>query len=389
MAEGGLFSGLKFTDIFFPAAAAAASAYNPYIGQGLNTGMNLFNSMAGFQGDVKRFAQQKREWDQLQEDREKAFGAAGGYASFVDDQVSERREVARKEAIAQIDGDTQFGTYGAEGPAIAATQEPESPEDMKMRFSEMTAAAPGGFDIFGGTQLPGPSMEDQLAEVAAPRSSEAMPWMVDRMVDESLAGDLDYKALLERQATTNMMGGTMGLAPGSSIATLGNLSQGATSGAQERARMIQVSKDLEMQRENQFIRDNFSRDERHKQALELQDTIAAKKEENLSNYKNAMQAISGSGDPTTMKFSELLMEARRMDAVVADLQDYFNPEDPLSVEAMERASARAASVQRLLETHPEYGGVAPAGRSDSTITDPDALKKATEAQARIKAITGG
>jgi hypothetical protein len=61
MADEGLFGGMKFLDLAIPAAGAIASAYNPYVGYGLQTGMNMFNTMAGFQSNL-------RQWKRISEE---------------------------------------------------------------------------------------------------------------------------------------------------------------------------------------------------------------------------------------------------------------------------------------------------------------------------------
>ena len=64
--DGGLFSGLKFSDIWFPAAASIASMYNPHIGRGLQTGMNLFNSFQDFQNSSRYYKQLKEQQEREQ-----------------------------------------------------------------------------------------------------------------------------------------------------------------------------------------------------------------------------------------------------------------------------------------------------------------------------------
>ena len=391
MADEGLFSNLKFTDIFFPAAAAAASAYNPHIGRGLQTGMNLFNSVAAFQHDVKGFRQQQREWEKMLEDEQRAKEAAGRYAGFVDKQVTDREEAERKAIIAQMDGATTFGVHGPEGPALASFQEPMSDEDMKQRFSEVaTQIAPQEFDVFGGTQLPGPTLEEQFAETAAPRTSEALPWLVDERVQTSLSEDPEYAAMLERQAATNLAGGTMALGPGSSIAALGNLGLGATSAAQEKARVANYFKELEGMQEAEFMRGQIGREARHSDALALQEEITSQKNQRGKNYRTVMAEIMGKNAMAgSFTPEEAGAELRRTAAVIEDMKLVMDPDDPDFMNtwmALHEWSNKMRQVmQGMALPTGEAGGAAPVG----TGVDPEAERKLREAQERLRAITGG
>jgi hypothetical protein len=205
-----------------------------------------------------------------------------------------------------------------------------SPEDAALKFSEVaTTVAPSQFDVLGGTQLPGPTLQEQFAENAAPKMSEALPWLLDERVQGALAQDPDYQALLERQEAARLAGGTMGLSPGASVATLGNLAQGAASGMQERARMAQVAKDIEIQRENQFIRDTHARNAQLDNALRLQEAIRQTDTIKKKNWREAAAYIAGASEELpTMSPAKAGVELRRVSELINDMGFEMDPDNP-------------------------------------------------------------
>jgi hypothetical protein len=123
--DGGLFSGLKFSDIWFPAAASIASMYNPHIGRGLQTGMNLFNSFQDFQNSARYYKQLKEQ--QEREDAgiasaragiEKEIGLIQGDISGLP-AGSLRGDPRFQKPLLDESETSKFTLFGEEGPRLA------------------------------------------------------------------------------------------------------------------------------------------------------------------------------------------------------------------------------------------------------------------------------
>ena len=150
MADEGLFSGLKFTDVFIPAAGAVASMYNPYIGRGLQTGMNLFNTMASFKNSAQYYKHLKEQQERLD--------AAGQLAAEgIDTYLGPMREKAEgmagsqrfSKAIGPLldEGETsKFTMFKDEGPEL-----PDPNQQMTFRqalgLEEVETESPQDFDL--------------------------------------------------------------------------------------------------------------------------------------------------------------------------------------------------------------------------------------------------
>ena len=104
MADEGLFDNLKFTDILFPAGAAIASAYNPYIGYGLQTGLNVFNSMSEFQNNLrywKRIKEQQERDDKALDSLRQGIDENVTYAAGLTDQAADNLKRGVRESVGQ------------------------------------------------------------------------------------------------------------------------------------------------------------------------------------------------------------------------------------------------------------------------------------------------
>jgi len=276
MADEGLFSNLRFTDVLFPAIATAASAYSPYAARGLNSGMNLFNTMAQFQNDTRRWKSINAEEKRLKEALEQGQVAAGEYLSPI-----EGRQEEIKRRYTEAYRDELDYPQGAEGATIASVPEPMSEEDFKQAMQE--SMTPGSEDKWalgvppdqqaGLVGDPAGSFQGEMAASAPPKFTEAAPWYLEQQVERGLFDDPEYQALGRESALTKLMGGTMALSPGSAVATLGNSALGSQDLAQEKQRMIETIQGQDAYAENQFLRN---------QELKILET--AEQKERAHNY---------------------------------------------------------------------------------------------------------
>lgn len=184
MAEnGGLFSGMKFTDLFFPAAGAIASMYNPHIGRGLQTGMNMFNSFQDFQNSARYYKQLKQ-----QQEREQVG-------------IDESR-VGFQENIAAIEGDIaglglQPGDLRREGPIL---DESETSKFTLYGEEGPELADPGNFSLHM-KELEGIKEE---AELAGGPAGQAMSLGMDQIINPKFS-DMDLEAMAATDETSGEM----------------------------------------------------------------------------------------------------------------------------------------------------------------------------------------
>lgn len=256
MADEGLFSGLRFTDILFPALAAGASAYNPHIGRGLQTGMNLFNSMASFQNDARKWKMAKDEADMLKENLQRGREAAGVYVGG----KQQRADEIRRRLTDQMREELDF-PQGPEGPAVASVEEPLSEEDFaKGLENALQPDTSRNWTMGVRPENAGEVTGDQVGrfntamEANAPmKFSEASPWLLEKRVDDVLFEDPEYRALQQEIALGELMGGTMGLAPGAATSVLGYSALGTQDLDQERVRMLEAINAQEDYARNRFL----------------------------------------------------------------------------------------------------------------------------------------
>lgn len=121
--DGGLFSGLKFTDIFFPAAGAVASMYNPHIGRGLQTGMNMFNSFQDFQNSARYYKQLKEDNERQQAGIEEAKAGIGVSISDIQGDIAGlpglQRDMRDEGPLLDESQTSKYSLFGDEGPELA------------------------------------------------------------------------------------------------------------------------------------------------------------------------------------------------------------------------------------------------------------------------------
>lgn len=123
--DGGLFSGLKFSDIWFPAAASIASMYNPHIGRGLQTGLNLFNSFQDFQNSARYYKQLKEQQEREQAGIDKARAGIQTELGLIQADIN-ALPTARLQGDPRGQGPlldesetSKFTLFGDEGPELA------------------------------------------------------------------------------------------------------------------------------------------------------------------------------------------------------------------------------------------------------------------------------
>ena len=146
MPEGGLFSGLKFTDIFFPAAAAAASAYNPYVGRGIQTGLNTFNSFAAFRDSQRYYKRLNEEQDRMGVATEELRAGIGRDKAVVQDRLAGYDQRPDDEFGPLLDEaqTSQLGMFGDEGPELP---DPDQEGLLRQELSNLEEQGPGQFDL--------------------------------------------------------------------------------------------------------------------------------------------------------------------------------------------------------------------------------------------------
>jgi len=287
MAEtGGLFSGLKFTDVFLPALAAGASAYNPHIGYGLQTGMNVFNSMAGFQQDLRNYKMIKQEQDLYEQRLKQAQEGTGVYVGEIEKDLYDFRE----RELSKIRGDIdQHGVYGSEGPTLAMPKDPA-------KFSEVTGMATK-FNVFGDNTLQGQGVDAPRLIPEGTRFSDLVPMHAEDQLNAALAENPDYQALQQHVRSATLAGETMGLSGGSSVSTLGILGEQAHGAALEKARMLQAYKDLQADREKDFLLNSLLKDQEYGNQLNLQNVRTEDKIKGQTNWLEGMARIQANGGP--------------------------------------------------------------------------------------------
>jgi hypothetical protein len=183
--EDGLFNGLRFTDILFPAAASIASAYNPYIGRGLQTGMNLFNTMANFQQSAQYWKQLKQQ----REDQEQAILEGQGGLDLILERLREKQALSESQAPQAV-RDAEWDKVGG------------------LRFSDV------------GVPLPVNQTLEAYQTLASPPISEDV---IQQRATSNLQEDKGYQALLDNLAYTQGLRGAFRASPAGALSTIGSL----------------------------------------------------------------------------------------------------------------------------------------------------------------------
>ena len=259
MAEGGgLFSGLKFTDIFFPAAATAASMYSPYAARGINTGLHMVNTFGQFQDSARKWKAYSAEQKLLKEQLEQGQRGTGEYLAPIEGRAGE----IKRRWTDMIQDELDY-PRGPEGATIASVPEPMSEEDFKKAMQE--SMTPGNEDKWalgvapeqqaGLVGDPAGSFQEEMAASAPPRFTEAVPWYLEQEVDRALFDDPEYQALQREANLTKLMGARTPLSPGSTTSVLGYSALGSQDLAQEKQRMVENINLQDQYAENQFLRE--------------------------------------------------------------------------------------------------------------------------------------
>jgi len=209
----GLFSNLKFTDILIPGIGAAASAYNPYIGQGLQTGMNLFNSMSSFQNDLRYWKKIKEDQEREDKDLDSLRRGASGYIDFASGLTAQSEDNIRRGLIQGIN---------EQGRDAASQGVPESlsPGPPGLPDNQFFPGAPLRPDVTFADLMPEKEMEE--------RASRA------------LFSDAGHRGLQEREQAARLAQSGIGISPGSAMQTLGILGQQAFGQQIEKDRLDEV-----------------------------------------------------------------------------------------------------------------------------------------------------
>jgi hypothetical protein len=273
MAENeGLFSNLRFSDIFFPAAASIASAYNPYIGYGLNTGMAMFNTMADFQHGLRSYKmareQQRKEEEAIAALRE----GTDAYAGYTEEQLG----LARKYGNQQLTEDYKQVANAAQSmnPYYA---------DLPMRFSDMVGE---------GKQL------DPSAGMG-----------------EYLYNDPEYRAMDERLQLLKFGSSAASASPGSVASMIGGLGQQTHGAYLSKAAAQQAARTAEEQANSRARRKSLGRAESHKYELEKIDALTAADQERADISLNLVRRIAAVHDEFAQKdlMTAPIMELRELE----------------------------------------------------------------------------
>lgn len=295
--EDGLFSGMRFTDILFPALASMASAYNPHIGRGLQTGMGLFNSMANFQ-------QSARYWKHLKQQREDQEQAILEGQSGMDVILERLRE---KQALSE--GQAPQGVRDAEWDKVGG-----------LRFSDAGIG-------FLNPPMPMNQTPEAYETLASPPISEDV---IRQRATSNLQEDKGYQALLDNLAYTQGLRGAFRASPAGAMSTIGSL------GLQMHGNELNKDQiDYTYDALNEYKDEEFSRTQKLKQiqdaSVETQAGIwGARHEKDLAAseaYQNRMASLyadyaSGKDDRMTedqvSRRLEEAIELRRQHEIFGD-----------------------------------------------------------------------
>jgi hypothetical protein len=268
--QGGLYGGLTFKDLLFPAAGAIASAYNPYIGYGLQTGMNMFNSFASFQNDLKHWKQQREEQEQLLAAKDDLRRGAKEFITFREGRLGEAEEVAADAAKRQMG------------------------QDIINR--------PPAVDMPTAPWMPGVSARDAVAGMVGgatpnPTLGEIFP-NYDQDIRSALIRDQDVIAEREALAGSRLGQSEIAASPGSAAQMLGLLSTRAHDAARERGRFNEAWKKTEESRQNEFLNKQALKNQELAGRLQLIQEGEASQIREYGAYAETVRALGYDNTPT-------------------------------------------------------------------------------------------
>jgi hypothetical protein len=334
-----MFEGLKFTDIILPAVGGIASAYSPYTARGINTGMNIFNSLASFQSDIQY-------WKRLKEEREKEDLAADELRRGYDEYLN-----------------TVEGWTNAEKDNIARSVRADISNDEE---TPQAAISPVG----GPLSWP---MQGVIPEGA--KFGDLVPQQVinQRVTEElpgAMAGSQDLRALEERQAALRFGRNAIPASPGGAAQLGAVLSEQAHGGAIERARLQQLLKDQEINRMRDYQIAEVNRQGLLEDELQLMAERQKNKLEGYEVYGALQKEVMAAGDdPEGIPTDKLISYELRASEAVAKLRENTSPEDKAGWENVKRAERLHRRLSDELTARSQKPKPNP---------DPDKDKKTTE-----------
>lgn len=367
MAQSGVFSGLKFADIAFPAAATIASAYNPYIGYGLQTGMNLFNTAAGFQDNLRRWKHIK-EQQELEDQRMDEFdrgitehlGFLGDISNYEADRY--KRDLTGK-------SNEQLNTATAAAAAMPTA---------------------GGFNPWQALQATGAQYTD------LPGAQEE----IQGRYDETLLGDPGYRAARTQEETLRLAQSGMRLSPGSAMQTAGILGEQAHGAARELARIKAVQKSNEEQARLKFMLGQAEKAGTLDMYEKQRDKDLQVKLEGLAAWEEIETRLRDNADnPKKIPFEELVAMQSRLGEGIGKLRltvdQETDPEGTATLRAMESTHnflsqlVEAQKAEILNPDRPGGDGSGVAGRVTGTVTGKTPEEQYEESQRRMQFINSG
>jgi len=241
MADEGLFSGLKFTDVLFPALAAGASAYNPYIGYGLQTGMNVFNTMGQFQNDLKKWKMIREEQERMDAAADEYKAAASQNIEGLGSQIEQRRRYADQDLRMDLTNEIlQGGGIGA--PSFMPQEDLSSlPLQMQQQAALQASGPQSDIDLQG-------AFPDRM-----PKFSDILSAQADPMLERQMFEDPAQQALRKERDEKMLAAAGIDLSPGSAVQTMGILGEQAHGTDQEMRRLQEVLRQDEMRAERDLV----------------------------------------------------------------------------------------------------------------------------------------
>jgi hypothetical protein len=348
MANEGLFSDLKFTDIFFPAAAAVASAYNPYVGSGIRTGLDLFNSMAGFKNNLQYWQEMKRAREEQDRRNADLQEAIGGLDSYLTQRQNRLENTAGQQIRGEVDEKTLQQMFAG---------------GMPMEIPGVPGMMPG-FSPGAGQQWEG-RFSDLPPEVIQQQA-------LQRLQDPTNPLSGQYAALQERQAMIPVLEAGAPLNAGSVLSTLGGY------GLQQHGSDLDQSRYATLA---QSAEDNFKRQveletmkkagwvEAAGQVSEQNIAAKAQKLEMARQYAKDIYAIKDEveeKDLTGMGYSDLIMYYGRIATAAARQNQWADPQIEGSIEAATVGNELAVALKAEIDRRVQAGTVRPGQQTPTT-----------------------
>lgn len=320
--QDGLFSGLRFTDILFPAAASIASAYNPYIGRGLQTGMNLFNTMANFQQSAQYWKQLKEQQEREAEQIARAQEAAGPLVSFQEQLAAARRAEIEEQQRRAMEGQTFQGPSGSPVPR------------------DSVSGLPTGYNVFGPETLQGldelqaPTPSDDLMRSAGVnRFSDMIPLTMQSRTESAALNDPAYVAAMQRALGMKFQAEGLPLSPAGAMSTIGGFGQQAHGQQLDIEQARELYKTINEYQEDQVVRDLLLKGVSQENALEVLAKSEEKKINTQNNWAKIQATMNAVGDesPLGMKDDVLFRNLRLAKQALDQASIFSNPNDPQQV----------------------------------------------------------